>query len=124
MPSDRALVLDVPNEQRPGHGRGREAQRRQGRATGHCQRCETQVALVCPPVFARVAPRVWLGMVTVIALLYPVLAVDYCFMIPCMVMVLAAAGPVRRLALERPSCRRCGAEVTPEPRRLPRPASF
>ena len=94
------------------------------RAHGHCDRCARRVALICPPTFSRWAPRVWRGMVAIIAMLYPVLAVDYCFMIPCMVMVLAAAGPVRRLALERPSCRRCGAEVRPESRRLARPATF
>ncbi|MEM1416843.1 MAG: hypothetical protein AAGH15_18240 [Myxococcota bacterium] len=90
---------------------------------GHCARCARRVALVLPPRLGRWAPRVWLGMVGVIASLYPVLAVDYCFMIPCMVAVFAAAGPVRRLAGERPSCRRCGAIVKAE-RRLPRPSTF
>ena len=79
----------------------------------YCHRCDRPSPVVAPWSGWRWAFRLWVAVVVLLGALSPVLSSDYCVMIPSTMMVLAAGGPLLRLARERPSCRRCGAMIQP-----------
>lgn len=78
----------------------------------YCRRCEALVASIRPWRGWKPAWLVWkVGVVGVIAMT-PLLASDFCVMLPSMMLYLAAGGPLRAYARTRPVCRRCSLELT------------
>lgn len=78
----------------------------------YCDRCEGLVPPLRPWRGWRPAWNAWkIGLVGVLAL-FPVLATDFCIMLPGMMLYLSAGGPLRMYARERPVCRRCSLELT------------
>lgn len=77
----------------------------------HCGRCEALVPVIRPWRGWRVGWTVWrVGLVGVLAA-SPLLASDYCVMLPSMMLYLAAGGPLRSYARTPPVCRRCSLEL-------------
>lgn len=54
---------------------------------------------------------VWKVFLGVYLLLFPLLASDYCIMLPSMMLYVVAGGPLRSFARQKPVCRRCSAEL-------------
>lgn len=78
----------------------------------YCARCDGLVLPIRPWRGWPIGWTVWkVGLVGVLAL-SPLLASDYCVMLPSMMLYLAAGGPLRSLARTRPVCRRCSLELT------------
>lgn len=78
----------------------------------YCSRCDGLVPSLRPWRGWRPAWRAWkIGLVGVLAL-SPILAADFCVMVPSMMLYLAAGGTLRTFAQERPVCRRCSLELT------------
>lgn len=78
-----------------------------------CPRCDEAVPVVRPWPYWRYALYVWYGMMGLLVLLFPVMASDYCVMIPTMMMITLAGSPLHRLAAEKPVCRVCSLEIDP-----------
>lgn len=77
----------------------------------YCVRCDHDVDPIRTWRGFRVGWTIWrIGLVGVLAL-SPLLASDYCVMLPSMMFYLAAGGPLRALARTRPVCPRCSLEL-------------
>jgi hypothetical protein len=86
----------------------------------YCRRCDALVGSIRPWRGWKPAWTAWkIGLVVVLAL-FPLLASDYCIMLPSMMVYLAAGGPLREYAKTRPVCRRCSLELTEGEPALPR----
>jgi hypothetical protein len=79
-------------------------------------------ALYCPRCDASVHPirvwhgwkhcfRVWLGGLVVMLAMTPLLAYDFCVLIPGMMLYMVAGSPLRHLARTAPVCRRCSLDL-------------
>lgn len=55
--------------------------------------------------------RAWLCGLVVVVAMAPLLAYDFCVLIPGMMIYIAAGGPLRTLARTAPVCRRCSLEL-------------
>lgn len=78
----------------------------------YCRRCDALVPAIRPWRGWRHAWTIWkVGLVGVLAL-SPLLASDYCVMLPSMMLYLAAGGSLRGYAKTQPVCRRCSLELT------------
>lgn len=66
------------------------------------------MALVRPWSGWRVARIAWFVVVGVMLLVSPIMMSDYAVMLPTMMVILAAFGPIHGLASVEPTCRRCG----------------
>jgi hypothetical protein len=77
---------------------------------GHppCPRCYSEEEVLRPWPGFRVARRIWLGGLAVIAALSPILFSDLFVMIPMTMAFLFAGGPVLEHARQTPTCRECG----------------
>lgn len=79
----------------------------------YCRRCDDAVPVIRPWPYWRYCLFVWYGMIGLIVLLFPVMASDYCVMIPTMMAIILAGSPLHRLAKEKPVCRVCSLELDP-----------
>ncbi|MBW2463836.1 MAG: hypothetical protein JRH11_19455 [Deltaproteobacteria bacterium] len=77
----------------------------------HCPRCDKTVPVIRPWGGWPWVRRAWLGVMGVFLLLFPFMAADYVCMIPTLMMVMFAAGPIFHFAGEKPTCRRCRLEL-------------
>lgn len=78
----------------------------------YCRRCDDLVRPLRPWRGWGISWTVWkVGLIGVLAL-SPLLASDYCVMLPSMMIYLVAGGRLRELARTRPVCRRCSLELT------------
>ena len=74
----------------------------------YCPRCRAPRRLVSPWRGWRIAKVVWFVVVGVMLLVSPIMMSDYVIMIPTMMVIIAAYGPLNGAASQRPTCRRCG----------------
>ncbi len=77
----------------------------------HCRRCQTDVDAIVPWRGWSVARYGWYGMLGVLVLVFPIMACDYCVMIPTMMGIILAGGPLHWLARQKPVCTRCSLEL-------------
>ena len=79
----------------------------------YCRRCDDVVSAIVPwPGWNRLKIAWWVGVVT-ITLLFPMLAADYCVMLPSSFAYVFAGGTLYRLAAEQPLCRNCSLPLEP-----------
>ena len=77
----------------------------------YCSRCADDVSVIRPWRGWRAAWLIW-RIVMVVALIFsPFLSADYCVMLPSLMLMLAAGGPLYRYARTKPACRRCLLEL-------------
>jgi hypothetical protein len=76
-----------------------------------CPRCAREVRVVRPWRGWKIARAGWLATMILAVVLFPFLSADYCYMLPTFMVILAAWGPIWRLASERPTCRRCNLDL-------------
>lgn len=76
--------------------------------TKYCPRCDADVLADAPWPHWRKVRAVYVALVAVIIVLGPVLAVDYCVMIPSAFIFMTAWGPLNGLVAEKATCRTCG----------------
>lgn len=77
----------------------------------HCPRCEDQVRVVRPWGGWPWVRRAWFSVMGVFLLLFPFMAADYVCMIPTLMAVMFAAGPIFHFAGEKVTCRKCRLEL-------------
>jgi hypothetical protein len=82
--------------------------------TLYCRRCDAQVEVIRPWRGWKAALIVWYGVMCVVVVLSPMMAADYCVMIPTMMAIILAGSPLHRLAKEKPVCRTCSLEIVEE----------
>jgi hypothetical protein len=79
----------------------------------YCRRCDDVVSAIVPwRGWNRLLVAWWAGVVLV-AVLFPMLAADYCVMLPSSFAYVFAGGTLYRLASERPICRNCSLLLEP-----------
>ncbi|MBN8610431.1 MAG: hypothetical protein J0L92_07605 [Deltaproteobacteria bacterium] len=84
--------------------------------TMYCWRCDDVIRPVMPwPHWSKVW-WAWCGMIVVITIVSPVMGSDYFCMIPTMMGIIVAGGPIYRFAHEKPTCSVCSAELDPSRR--------
>ncbi len=85
----------------------------------HCPRCDAERRVIQPWRGWKPAWLAWkVGVVGVLALT-PLLASDFCVMLPSMMLYLASGGILRGLARQLPVCSRCSLEIDGAPRPAP-----
>jgi hypothetical protein len=84
-----------------------------GRAPMYCHRCDEVVSAILPWPGWKPALYVWYVVMGLIVVLFPVMAADYCVMIPTMMCLIIAGSPLHRFAGEKPVCCICSAELAP-----------
>jgi hypothetical protein len=77
----------------------------------YCPRCDTSVQALRPWRGWKHCWRVWLGGLAVMLALTPLLAYDFCVLIPGMMVYLSAGGPLWHLQRTQPVCRKCSLEL-------------
>lgn len=80
--------------------------------TGHCPRCARGVRTVRPWPHWRKLRYGYFGMLLVALFCTPVILCDGFVLIPCLMMFIAAIGPLNTLARAIPTCADCGAPVS------------
>ena len=73
-----------------------------------CPRCRAPRRLVSPWRGWRAARVVWFVVVGIMLCVSPIMMSDYAVMIPTMMVIIAAYGPLHGAASQVPTCRRCG----------------
>ncbi len=76
----------------------------------HCPRCDDTVETLRPARVWKPALRAWYVLMLGLAVAFPIMASDFCVMLPTMMALILAGSPLHRLARERPSCLRCSYE--------------
>lgn len=79
--------------------------------TMHCPRCDADRTVDAPWPHWRKVRAAYLVSVVGLLAIGPVLAVDYCVMIPSAFIYMTAWGPLNGLAQEPITCRKCGGIV-------------
>jgi hypothetical protein len=79
--------------------------------TKHCPRCDADVPVDAPWPHWRKIKIVYVTSLVLLLVVGPIMAVDYCVMIPSAILYLGAWGPINGHASERPTCRVCGGIV-------------
>ncbi|GAB4197419.1 MAG: hypothetical protein OHK0013_05580 [Sandaracinaceae bacterium] len=79
----------------------------------YCWRCDDLVRAVRPWPHWRKVWIAWCAAIGVIAILSPIMGADYFCMIPTMMGIIVAGGPIYRYATEKPTCSVCSAEIDP-----------
>lgn len=83
--------------------------------TLHCPRCSADVDVSRPWRGWKTAWILWRVLFVVALCLSPMLAADYCVMLPSFMVFLTAGGPTYARAKVRPACRRCLLELDEAP---------
>ena len=81
--------------------------------TMYCRRCDDAVEPIRPWSGWKPALMVWYVAIGGLVLLFPLMASDYCVMIPTMMAIILAGSPLHRLAREKPVCSVCSLELDP-----------
>lgn len=81
--------------------------------TGHCPRCRMDVQTVRPWPHWRKVRYGYFGMLGVALFGAPVILADGFILIPCLMLFIAAIGPLNALIAKQPTCAQCGAVVEP-----------
>lgn len=76
-----------------------------------CPRCAAVGPADAPWPHWRKVRNAYVASAFLIAAAGPILAADYCVMIPSAFIYMTAWGPLNGLASERPTCRKCGGIV-------------
>lgn len=82
-----------------------------------CTRCDGRVTPIRPWRGWKPCWHAWKVGVVLAVVLFPLLASDYCVMLPCTMLYLAAGGPLRSYAREKPVCSRCSLDLDEATRR-------
>ena len=82
-----------------------------------CRRCDEHVDAIVPWPGWKYLWTAWKVGIVAIVVCFPILASDYCVMLPCTMLYLAAGGPLRTYVKQRPVCTRCSLELDPVPAR-------
>lgn len=77
----------------------------------YCARCDASVPVIRVWSGWKWCWRVWLTGFLMMIAMTPLLAYDFCVIIPGMMVYIAAGGPLYHLARTRPVCRRCSLEL-------------
>ena len=86
--------------------------------SGHCSRCRRDVRTVRPWRHWRKVRYGYFGMLVVALFCSPVILCDGFILIPCLMMFIAAIGPLNTLVRTPPTCADCGAPIDSAPRAL------
>ncbi|HKU39654.1 MAG TPA: hypothetical protein VJR89_15950 [Polyangiales bacterium] len=81
--------------------------------SGHCPRCRTDVQTVRPWPHWRKVRYGYFGGLGVALFAAPVILADGFVLIPCLMLYIAAIGPLNSLIAKQPTCAQCGAVVEP-----------
>jgi hypothetical protein len=79
--------------------------------TMYCRRCDDAVRVVRPWHGWKAARNAWYVVMGLMVLLFPVMASDFCVMIPTLMLMILAGSPLHALAREKPVCTRCSLEL-------------
>lgn len=90
-----------------------EAGARRSETTLHCWRCDDLVNPIVPWPHWRKIWWVWCGVIGLLVPLSPVMGADYFCMIPTMMAIIVAGGPIYRYMNEKPTCSVCSAVLDP-----------
>ncbi|MEQ8460832.1 MAG: hypothetical protein RLO52_20245 [Sandaracinaceae bacterium] len=78
----------------------------------YCPRCDDSVGVLREWSGWKWCWRAWVAGACVMLAATPLLAYDFCVIIPSMMLYLVAGSSLRMLARQRPVCRRCSFELT------------
>ena len=84
--------------------------------TMYCWRCDDVVRPVVPWRHWRKLWLLWCGVISVLAVFSPILGADAFCMIPTMMGIIVAGGPLYRYKSKPPSCGVCSALLDPSRR--------
>jgi hypothetical protein len=73
----------------------------------YCRRCDDTVSAIVPWRGWVWLKRLWWVGVAIVLALFPLLAADFCVMLPSSIAYVLAGGILHRLASEQPICGRC-----------------
>lgn len=91
----------------------RGAQRGESDPQMYCRRCDDVVRAIVPwPGWNKLKIAWWVG-VGIVVVCFPLLAADYCVMLPSSFAYVFAGGTLYRLAGERPICSQCSLPLEP-----------
>jgi hypothetical protein len=85
-----------------------------GEGSVYCRRCDDVVRVVRPWRGWKIAWAAWKVLFVGVLLLFPLLASDFCILLPSTMLFIAAAGPLRAYARQPPICARCSLELDEE----------
>jgi hypothetical protein len=77
----------------------------------YCPRCDSSVGVIRVWHGWKWCWRVWLGGLIVLLAMTPLIAYDFCILIPGMMVYISAGGPLWQLSRTRPVCRKCSLEL-------------
>ena len=83
------------------------------RGSMYCWRCDDVVRAICPWPHWNKVWIAWCCVIGGMVFVFPVMSSDYCVMIPTMMGIIVAGGPIYRYAHEHPSCTVCSAVLDP-----------
>jgi hypothetical protein len=81
----------------------------------HCPRCDDRVPVLRPWRGWRPARIAWWVGAVIWVSLFPIIAGDYCVMLPSFMAYLIAGGPIHSMAKQKIQCRRCSLELDGTP---------
>lgn len=90
-----------------------DIEQRPSTPTVYCWRCDDVVRPILPWPHWRKVWFTWCGAIGVLTVVSPVMSSDYCVMIPTMMGIIVAGGPIYRYSREKPICTVCSAELDP-----------
>lgn len=76
-----------------------------------CKRCRRDVPAILPWPGWQVARYGWYATIGVMLFAFPVMAADYCVMIPTMMGIILAGSTVHAYAKQKPVCKLCSLEL-------------
>lgn len=79
----------------------------------YCWRCDDVVRAIHPWPHWKKVRGVWYASMAGLCVIFPMASSDYCVMIPTMMGIIVAGGPIHRYAAEKPTCSVCSAELDP-----------
>lgn len=80
-------------------------------AQHYCPRCDESVRAISPWRGWKPLWTAWKVGFVVVLCCFPILAADYCVMLPSTMLYLVGGGLLRGYAREKPVCRRCSLEL-------------
>jgi hypothetical protein len=79
----------------------------------YCPRCDEDVPIIAPWRGWKYALGAWYAVIGFLVVLFPFYAFDYCVLLPSVMLIAFAGGPLLRFAREKPVCRHCSFELDP-----------
>lgn len=83
----------------------------QGTGELYCPRCDASVGVIRVWHGWRWCWRIWFAGAVALFAMTPLLAWDFCVVIPSMMLYVAAGGPLYHLSRTKPVCRKCSLEL-------------